>query len=579
MILSKQQFIPTDKVVNKTDESLLNLSRVRDEGLEDLIGKVELHETILEYFPGGLCVFDNSQQMMICNSKLKTIIDHPSELFSNGLPTLEQFIRHNANQGEYGDGDIETHVQARIRLVNQKQTHKYNKVTTGGTIFEVRGRPIKDGGFLCTYTDVTKKQKQFHQMEALLESFPGGITVFDDTGKMLICNETLKQSIKNQHILFQNGMPTIENYVWHQAKSGDYGEGDIEQLVNQRLVSLRKKSFIQCETVNSNDTYTTVTVHQLNNGGFVETHIDNTKARLNKAQMEAILLTYPGGILIYDKSLSVTLYNDQFIKLNNYPTELFNTPNLSLRDLFHCDIQQGDSSSDEPSQLVADRLELAADMQPFEKNLFLSNGTVLEVKGTQTTNGDFLLSYQDITEQLAKEVKDVELVNYCQATGLPNRVLFQDRLSMALAQTERGTAMALLNFEIYDFKRINSIAGQSVEDEVLQVLGERFRATKRDTDTFAHLGGNEFAVVQVGIMDNRGAEILARRIQRCIQEPIEINNHVFELDASIGIALSPENAVLSEDIQLKANTALFHAKEVGSGMIMFFSSCVNRLAL
>ena len=169
----------------------------------------------------------------------------------------------------------------------------------------------------------------------------------------------------------------------------------------------------------------------------------------------------------------------------------------------------------------------------------------------------------------------MEMAYYSQLTGLPNRALFQDRLNIALAQAERGTNIAVHFIDIHNFKRINDTAGQRTGDKILRVLGGRLMETRRETDTFAHLGGDEFAVIQIGIDDLGGAEILARRVLRTIREPIEVDGMIFELDAYVGISLSPQNGTFFDEIQTKSSSALFNAKQVGPGMIMFYHSCVN----
>ena len=133
--------------------------------------------------------------------------------------------------------------------------------------------------------------------------------------------------------------------------------------------------------------------------------------------------------------------------------------------------------------------------------------------------------------------------------------------------------------DICRFRRINEIYGQRVGDQILAVLGERFAENKRGTDTYAYLGGDLFAIIQVGIHDLSGAEALATRVLRIVREPIEFEGAIFELDACIGIAFAPDNGTFADVIDTKANAALNSAKDIGAGMFMFYESCVNRLQL
>lgn len=577
--MSTRTKIETIQKKTDSDDSLKALTAYGVEQIDLLVSRLDLLESVAEHFPGGLCAFDRDLNMTICNEQLKKLLNYPPELFEEGLPTIEELFQFKANRGEFGPGDVEQHVQSRLRLVAQRQPHRYERELEDGTIIEVRGRPLSGGGFVTTYMDVTKQKTQNKKLEALIESFPGGVCVFDQNYQMIFCNEALKSHVAGSDALFAPGLPSAESYIWHCAKNGDYGAGSTTQITCDRMDSIRNGHSLHTESIAGGKTVVDVNVFPLKRGGFVETRTDVTQERNRTVHLEAILKTYPGGLAVYDKDLQLVLCNEQFKKILDYPENLFARGMPNLEELFYFSARRGEYGEGDVDQIVADRMALARERQPHQFDRTRPDGVELEIRGTPIEDGGFLTTCMDITERVRQQENAIRTANYSAITGLPNRSLFQDRLKIALAQAERGTKIALLNIDIVQFNRFNATAGQQTGDKILKTVADRLLEVKRETDTYAHLGGDAFGVIQIGIDDASGAETLARRLLRTIKEPIELDGRIFELDACIGAAISPDNGTFSDEIQSKAATALHNAKIIGGGMVMFFHSCVNRAYL
>ena len=573
---ASNQQIPHQLEDTDSETPLDKLARHQTDNAEDLIGQVDLYRSLVEHFPGGLCAFDENLNMTVCNEYLKKLLNYPPELFGEGLPTIEQLFRFKAKRGEYGPGDVEQHVRSRLALVAQRQPHRYERQLNDGRIIEVRGRPLENGGFVTTYFDVTEKRQSDTQFNALIDGFPGGIAVFNVGNQMTYCNETLKTRIPKSPELFANGLPTMEQYIWHNARQGTYGRANLSQTVAHRVRSIRNGRILKHELKVGENHFVEVTCIPLKNGGFVETHVDVSSNRLRTNQLEAVVENFPGGLAMFDADMRLVLHNDQYVTLWNYPAKLFEGQNPTLHELLEFNAQRGEFGDHDPERSIKERLDLARQNTPNTFTQVRPDGRTLEISSTPVEGGGFVTTYYDISERLAQEAKSIELAHYSTLTGLPNRTLFQDRLNIALAQAERGTNVAVHHVDIHNFKRVNDTAGQKTADKILKILGARMMETRRETDTFAHLGGDEFAVIQIGLDDLGGAEILARRILRFIREPIEVDGMIFELDACIGISLAPQNGTFYDEIQTKSSSALFNAKQVGPGMIMFYHSCVNR---
>ena len=177
----------------------------------------------------------------------------------------------------------------------------------------------------------------------------------------------------------------------------------------------------------------------------------------------------------------------------------------------------------------------------------------------------------DITERKQAEERIDYLAQYDAVTGLPNRRLFNDRLTLAIARHKRlGTMTALLLLDLDRFKQINESLGHSGGDKVLQAVAARLNAGLREVDTVARLGGDEFAVVLEGITDKSQAYRIAEKIVETMGEPLVLDGEEIFVTASIGVAVYPANADSVEELIENAESAMYQAKQDGrNGMFPY----------
>lgn len=127
--------------------------------VDSLRERMRLLEVVLEQFPGGICLYDASLRLVLCNRRQLEMLDYPPHFASADGPTLEQIFRFNAERGEYGPGDVEDHVNRRMELVRRGEEHCYDRTRPNGRTLEIRGAPLPDGGFITTYVDVTEQRR------------------------------------------------------------------------------------------------------------------------------------------------------------------------------------------------------------------------------------------------------------------------------------------------------------------------------------------------------------------------------------------------------------------------------------
>ena len=157
-------------------------------------------------------------------------------------------------------------------------------------------------------------------------------------------------------------------------------------------------------------------------------------------------------------------------------------------------------------------------------------------------------------------------------TGLPNRVLFYDRLEVAMAQAKRnGTHVVAMVLDLDRFKYINDTLGHSIGDMVLRSVGERLSGVLRKSDTVARMGGDEFMIVLSDIDDIQCITHLAERINNSLKKPFDIEGHEVSVSISTGIALYPDDGQSVETLVKHADIAMYEAKDAGRDRFHFFT--------
>jgi diguanylate cyclase (GGDEF)-like protein/PAS domain S-box-containing protein len=164
-------------------------------------------------------------------------------------------------------------------------------------------------------------------------------------------------------------------------------------------------------------------------------------------------------------------------------------------------------------------------------------------------------------------------------TGLPNRLLFQDRFEHAIARAHRAQKqVAILFLDLDQFKKVNDTLGHEVGDQLLREVAERLRGCARESDTLARLGGDEFVLLLEEIEDMNGASAAAKKIVNRLSPAFRAGGFELYTTASIGIALYPDNGESVEELMKCADVAMYRAKERGRNNFQFYTPDMNARA-
>jgi diguanylate cyclase (GGDEF)-like protein len=164
-------------------------------------------------------------------------------------------------------------------------------------------------------------------------------------------------------------------------------------------------------------------------------------------------------------------------------------------------------------------------------------------------------------DQLNNELR--QLAHHDALTGLANRLLFAEFALRALQRARRGEPLAVLLIDLDRFKLVNDTLGHPMGDTLLCEVAARLRSAVREVDQVARMGGDEFAIVQVGSEQPQSAEIVARHVVRRLGAPYSIRGHEMAISASVGIALVGPGIDDVDSLLRNADIALYHAKDEG----------------
>ncbi len=311
--------------------------------------------------------------------------------------------------------------------------------------------------------------------------------------------------------------------------------------------------------------------------GFLHVATDITERKQTEEMLRkqsAAIMASMDGIGILDERLQFTYLNDALARLYGYPKPQ-SMIGRSIREMY-----------DEPELERFDRIILPA-VQARGRWRGEATGRrrdgftfPQEISLTATDGAGMVCVVRDVTERTYAEEQIKHLAYHDALTGLPNRLLFKDRLTVALshAQRDRGR-LAVLFLDLDRFKVINDSLGHNIGDQLLQAVATRVQSCVRDSDTVARLGGDEFTLLLPSLVRSEDAALVAQKIIESVRYPFHIEGREFFITTSIGISLYPEDGADAATLIKNADTAMYQAKEQGRDNYQLFNAFVNAKAL
>jgi diguanylate cyclase (GGDEF)-like protein/PAS domain S-box-containing protein len=310
--------------------------------------------------------------------------------------------------------------------------------------------------------------------------------------------------------------------------------------------------------------------------GFSVISRDLSESKESEAKYRGLLEAAPDAMVVVNPSGKIVLLNVQVEKRFGYSRdELIGQPVKNI-------IPRGFAE-----RLIADALRSEEDA--MEQQI----GTGIELTGRRKDGSEFPIeimlsplenaegilvtaAIRDITMRKKAEAQIIHSSEHDFLTGLPNRMLLNDRVNQAilLALRHRRKA-AVLFLDLDGFKHINDSLGHPTGDKLLQSVGKRLVDCVRGSDTVSRQGGDEFVVLLSEEKDSEDASVAAKRMLQAVAEAHFIDQHDLQVTCSVGISLYPDDGLDAETLIKNADTAMYQAKENGRQTFQFFKSAMN----
>ena len=317
-------------------------------------------------------------------------------------------------------------------------------------------------------------------------------------------------------------------------------------------------------------------------GGFVAVCSDvsllkehEQALRQGNLRLDAALSSMSQGLCLFDSEGRLLVHNRRLGDLLGLDVERAGT-SPHLRDLIALAGLSRQETPEGVVDLLTEQLALFDRQSGGSLCRALRAGCIVALEQHRTSDGGWIATYEDVTERHEAEARIVAMARGDALTGLPNRIVFAERLDEAAAHLAHGTAFAALCMDLDRFKEVNDTLGHPVGDSLLRAAAERLAACLRGGETLARLGGDEFAILQPRIASRKDVVALCQRLCAAFEDPFRLDGHTVTVGVSIGVALAPEHGQTPENLLKSADLALYRAKANGRGGWSFFEAEMDR---
>ncbi|HEX6086413.1 MAG TPA: EAL domain-containing protein [Thermoanaerobaculia bacterium] len=451
---------------------------------------------------------------------------------------------------------------------------------------EVHSGPVDAGGgrklLYSIIHDVTERRRAEHALQQSEEKYrvifdyaPVGIYQSTRDGTIVTANAALARIL---------GYDSVDDLVTRNLNQDVYSDpGQREELIRRfEPFGYANNVELQWRRKDGRPIWVQLNAHAIRSShgtvyfeGFVYDVTERKRAEAQLLKHSAAMTASMDGIGIINDRLEFTYANDSLAKLFGYPTP-HEMLGRSLCDLYEPHEQVRLITSIVPLVQQRGRWRGEATGLRVDGSSFPQEMSLTAIAGDDST----VCVVRDITERTYAEEQIKHLAYHDALTNLPNRLLFKDRLSVALSHAQReGTSLAVLFLDLDRFKVINDSLGHNIGDQLLQAVATRIATCVRESDTVARLGGDEFTVLLPRLNRSQDVAPIAGKIIEAVRHPFHIEGREFYITTSIGISVYPEDGSDAETLIKNADTAMYQAKELGRDNYQLFNAHVNAKAL
>jgi diguanylate cyclase (GGDEF)-like protein/PAS domain S-box-containing protein len=421
------------------------------------------------------------------------------------------------------------------------------------------------------------------RLDTALNNMTQGLVLYDASARVILCNRRYIDMYELSTEIVKPGCRFFD-LIQHRKDTGSF-DGSVDDFCSNILRNVAQGKITQTIMECADGRSFLIVNKPLPQGGWVATIEDISERQKiqqerdrNYQFLRQIIDNIPSQITVKDAR------DRRYLLVNRVAETQFgkfrdDIVGRTAADLFQNEIAEIIATDDEKVLQSADglfRQERPWEHQNQSNRIITS--TRIGIRDQAGGNQYIINVVDDITERRRAEEKIAHLAHYDALTELPNRVLFRQQIERELQRVTRGEKFALFYIDVDEFKGINDSLGHHVGDELLKAVANRIQDCIGERDLVARLGGDEFAVIQTNIA---GADEVVRcvtRIQKAIREPYHCLGHQLSTDASIGIALAPQDGSDIDQLVKNADLAMYGAKSSGRRTYRFFEPSMDASA-
>ncbi|OHC64226.1 MAG: hypothetical protein A3H93_14105 [Rhodocyclales bacterium RIFCSPLOWO2_02_FULL_63_24] len=543
-------------------------------------------QTIIDFLPSGITMFNVEQQMVVCNQTFRTMLEFPDSFFADGLPSLRELALFNAERGEYGAGDPQVIADQVCERARGMQPHVFERQRPNGNVLEIRGAPLPGGGWVSIYTDITDRKRAEHEarrystyLDTVLNSLPQGVTVINERLDIELWNKRFENLLNLPEGELFPGV-RFEDVIRRNAERGEYGDVDPAQKARDTVALAMKFEPHRLERTRTDGRTLEIEGRDMQIdgkvAGFVTTYTDITERIRNEETLRRVKDMMSDAInfsptFIWETDAEGNYTHLQGVEhiLGFSESELLGMSRCSTlcdkRDCADCEVARRMQALEPIERLVVEARSKAGTLTWLSTSaqpVYDPGGRYLGYRGVDV----------DVTEiTLARQALE-QIALHDPLTGLANRRKFQDRYELErLRQARVGLPLTLVLVDVDHFKQVNDTWGHIVGDICLKSVANVLASHVRTIDLVARFGGEEFLILLTDANAHEGG-LVAEKLRRALEsKEIDIGLEVkptLQITASFGVAtLLPSEDLPLETLIERADGAVYAAKRGGRNRV------------
>lgn len=547
----------------------------------ELCAQTERSQHALANMSHGLIMYDAESNVVVCNERFLNLYNLDPEAVKPGV-SHRAVLDHWISRGNLPGMPADEFHESRLEDARTRRPKSLLVMRFDGRMVQTASRFLPDGGWVTVHEDVTERlqyeetlRQQNFILDAALENMAHGLALYDSDMRLRVCNTTYRKIYRLSPEETRPGTHLAELIERSMANGAFASEYSPQQILESARARIANSDSSPIRRRMSNDTVISVRYCALPEGGFVATYEDITEREHAIEQLseqyrrfDAALNNMSQGLCMLDASLHMIVCNRRYIETFGLSPDIVK-PGVSMREIMEHSCELGNHPNMTGARLYADYVER---LREGEHTLLrhLNDGRIIKLNHKRMEHGGWVVTYEDVTERHKAQARVAHMARHDSLTDLPNRTLFREKMGEGLNQVAiAGGAMAVLCFDLDNFKTVNDRLGHAAGDRLLRWVAARLKENVGENDTVARLGGDEFAVLQRAPQP-QAAEELARRLVEIIGHSPPLESQSVQVGVSVGIAIAPDHGLDADELMKCADLALYQAKARGRGAYQLF---------